>query len=798
MTLRTQVSAYSLVGDTLGDRPDPSNVPQGYTFLDASNGFLYVLVIEADNTHHWVFVNSGPVSTRVIPTGIPAIDVPAIRAALAAMAGVGTVYLAAGTFAIGPFGADNGSIEIPSNTRLIGMGPTETILSCSGGQPFTCNQLGNITCQGTIDTSSLVDALTVSVDVLVGSLIVGQPIEIRGAVPRNFQGAAYLIRNISGVGPFTVTLDRPAVWAFQAGDEVTCYATQGHNIYLSGFSMTGTSTGRAIELLEVRDSTLEDITVHDFVGTSDRLVSFDSFSFNCTHRRIEIYNCGNINALACEQNERALVDECYVHNMGSREGIAITDNADTVVRNCKVDTCGAEGLLISGEVPTSNASLRTRVEGGVYIKNQKGIRVQAAQDTYVSSAAVGNGALPTDANCVFDSGATGYVEGIFTDSPGRGIDVNASTVEIGVVDCSRTMMGLNDGGNVPSVDHITYDGPAVDGGQAIVDNFSTSPLRVKGARVLNSHGNAIVGLQQFGSGHIDLQEFDMVGGAPNNSRLISVDTGVIYLAHGRLGAAQSQIWTPSTGSVNICEGVEFGTQRATTDSEAKAMIRDLAALLSTNARMGFFPEFGVTRDANGISALVDQFGRNYMVSQVTNVNKPTYGWGINGRPAFLFDQSGTGTFLASASGGVAITFPLTVYFVVTASQVAPSGIVADMSSGAGRAVIVINNTPGIGIYAGVTTITAPASFATPHVVCCVFNGATSAIYIDNSQVAAVSGNPGTSAACDTIQFGSSAGTPTNPLIGALGGIFLVDGADTAQARSQRMAILGEEYQIAVT
>lgn len=64
MTLRTQVSPFALVGDTLADRPIPDGVPQGYTFLDASTHILYELVISALNVHAWVQIVDGSSSTH--------------------------------------------------------------------------------------------------------------------------------------------------------------------------------------------------------------------------------------------------------------------------------------------------------------------------------------------------------------------------------------------------------------------------------------------------------------------------------------------------------------------------------------------------------------------------------------------------------------------------------------------------------------------------------------------------------------------------------------------------------------
>lgn len=60
MTLRTQVSPYSLVGDSIADRPDPAGVPQGFTFYDTSTGVFYILVIDPlTNFHHWDAIPGG-------------------------------------------------------------------------------------------------------------------------------------------------------------------------------------------------------------------------------------------------------------------------------------------------------------------------------------------------------------------------------------------------------------------------------------------------------------------------------------------------------------------------------------------------------------------------------------------------------------------------------------------------------------------------------------------------------------------------------------------------------------------
>lgn len=52
--LRTQVAPQVLIGDSILDRPDPAEMPQGTLFHESTTGTCYVLVInDITNKRRW-------------------------------------------------------------------------------------------------------------------------------------------------------------------------------------------------------------------------------------------------------------------------------------------------------------------------------------------------------------------------------------------------------------------------------------------------------------------------------------------------------------------------------------------------------------------------------------------------------------------------------------------------------------------------------------------------------------------------------------------------------------------------
>jgi hypothetical protein len=131
------------------------------------------------------------------------------------------------------------------------------------------------------------------------------------------------------------------------------------------------------------------------------------------------------------------------------------------------------------------------------------------------------------------------------------------------------------------------------------------------------------------------------------------------------------------------------------------------------------------------------------VSQATTANQPTFSLesaSFNNKPAILHSGSST-QYLTSAILGSAVTQPLTFYAIADWNTVAYRYLF-DSVNGAPRTALIDNNGSGLYAYAGSDIEGGTLTTGVAHCICVVFNGGSSAIYIDDMATAVVSGNAG--------------------------------------------------------
>lgn len=207
----------------------------------------------------------------------------------------------------------------------------------------------------------------------------------------------------------------------------------------------------------------------------------------------------------------------------------------------------------------------------------------------------------------------------------------------------------------------------------------------------------------------------------------------------------------------------------------------------------------VTLVTGAVAAWTERSGSGRDFEQTTvpdrlgySASDPAYG----GLPVLL--GNGAGYLIGRASWATAQ--PITLYFVGETGANADYKTAWDGSStSAQRLTLRADPSEQATIYAGSAGVTSAASFATPSIVCAVFNGALSALYV-RSTTASVTGNPGTEGIATPI-IGRAAipgAAYLLPTGGKIQTIVVIQGADDATKRRRMFEYLSGKTGLAVT
>jgi hypothetical protein len=197
---------------------------------------------------------------------------------------------------------------------------------------------------------------------------------------------------------------------------------------------------------------------------------------------------------------------------------------------------------------------------------------------------------------------------------------------------------------------------------------------------------------------------------------------------------------------------------------------------------------GITLVAGHVSNWVGQTANAFAVAQAVAINQPTYEQaGLGGKPDLSFDG---GDFIEKTVG-FSLTQPDTIYLVGQTTQDAIRTFVDSQTGGSANRQIIVGNTPGqVSVYAG-TTLTGNANITVPVIMCIVFDGVTSAIYVSDSQTPIATGNAGAQALA-TIAFGAENG-PTQFLNGKIAEAAFYRGHHDAATRQSIMIGMASRY-----
>lgn len=405
----------------------------------------------------------------------------------------------------------------------------------------------------TLSTGNTVGSLQVST---VASVAAGTWIFIGNATPpaqRDFRQAIYQVQQVSGAGPFTLTLDRPTIMQFSTGDDVqpiisawnSTYQPAIHtipqNIQILGNGMKITGTGaRFLEIESSRNVLVQDVTFDTSggAGASAMWMSFDVGSYNCEGRRIYAYIPFGLaigGTLSMESTEQVRYVDSLVQGLPtSGHAGGATDSVGFLGFDAQQSTWKndnaiglADGVrLMSGVGSGSLARLGSqhdRIEGGRFIGNSfAGIHVgdgptYGSQDITIDGVmADSNGVgvyLDTYAidgrianSIITNNNLTGY--GIWLNATGPGVgpygwtasNVNLSGNAVGLSggDVDFVLSNVYSTGNANSL--VYWVGANATSGQITLDGFNVSSpaspvfaglLRADGGGVVISNGRAI-------------------------------------------------------------------------------------------------------------------------------------------------------------------------------------------------------------------------------------------------------------------------------------------------------------------
>lgn len=203
----------------------------------------------------------------------------------------------------------------------------------------------------------------------------------------------------------------------------------------------------------------------------------------------------------------------------------------------------------------------------------------------------------------------------------------------------------------------------------------------------------------------------------------------------------------------------------------------------------------VTLATGSVAAWLDRGGGGKNFAQGSAPNRFGYSASdaaYGGRPVLL----STGSSYLDASAAWSLSQPFTLYAVCETGNSADWKTIVDGASP--RTVLRADPTEMASIYAGSANVTSATLLNTPSIVCAVFNGASSALYV-RSTTAAVTGNPGTQG-IGTPRIGSEVPGPSYPIAadGKIAELIWISGADDATKRAQMMTYLKSRYGLAVT
>lgn len=214
-------------------------------------------------------------------------------------------------------------------------------------------------------------------------------------------------------------------------------------------------------------------------------------------------------------------------------------------------------------------------------------------------------------------------------------------------------------------------------------------------------------------------------------------------------------------------------------------------------RAWFRSDLGITLNGAKVSAWADQSGNGNHATQGTAAKQPTYNASdaaYNGLPSLSF-LNASATVLVT--GAVTTGQPATVAIVGQATKISANGGFTDAGSGSGYLAVYATSTNSFAsMISNATGFNSTTDISAQHVVAGAFNGASSKLFVDNSQIPVATGTCG-SAAATTLAIGGN-GLGVNPLTGKVAELVVVNRILSPGEMTLLFAYYGARYGIGVS
>jgi hypothetical protein len=185
--------------------------------------------------------------------------------------------------------------------------------------------------------------------------------------------------------------------------------------------------------------------------------------------------------------------------------------------------------------------------------------------------------------------------------------------------------------------------------------------------------------------------------------------------------------------------------------------------------------------------------------------------GFNGQPALQFDSAHPDFMYSNAGWSVVPGTPLTMYAVMQITSKADLRTIFDKDEVAGNAPRYLFRTTNTNGYPEIyshnnllTGSSTPLDGGSGYVVCVVYNGASSAVYVNDVTTAVLTGTTGTNTGAGPfgLTLGIAGDRSSYPFHGFLAAFMLYQGAHDLATRSHIMkdtsTSLGPDYSVTVT
>ncbi len=204
----------------------------------------------------------------------------------------------------------------------------------------------------------------------------------------------------------------------------------------------------------------------------------------------------------------------------------------------------------------------------------------------------------------------------------------------------------------------------------------------------------------------------------------------------------------------------------------------------------------VTLVSGKASVWNDLSGNGRHLTQGTGGSRPTFvASGIGGQASLSFAGSqlmdcGTGTW------GAALAIPYTLYVIGYSAQDAFRTFTDRVDASGNRPLMYVGTSTRVFIDSLASDLTGHADVSVASLIIGAFNGATSHIYVNNSQTSIADGSTGAGTTLPSLRVGAFGGAGSNFLNGQIAEI-IVDGALTSAATRELIAnYVRARYQIA--